>query len=117
MEEEKMESHQKGILKLKCFSPLRKLTFPLFEETLGAFSFFLFSFFLFFSLSIHFLFFFYAPFVEDLGVLMIFEEKNHFFKNFLFKCLDMEWHGYVCRYTSGGHIFRNGVMHANIAKP
>jgi hypothetical protein len=109
-----MESHQKGILKLKCFSPLRKLTSPLFEETLGAFSFFLsFSFFLF-----QYIFsFFYAPFVEDLGVLMIFEEKNHFFKNFLFKCLDMEWHGYVCRYTSGGHIFRNGVMHANIAKP
>jgi hypothetical protein len=109
-----MESHQKEILKLKCFSPLRKLTSPLFEETLGAFSFFLsFSFFSFNTFSL----FFYAPFVEDLGVLMILEEKNHFFKNFLFKCLDMEWHGYVCRYTSGGHIFRNGVMHANIAKP
>jgi hypothetical protein len=48
---------------------------------------------------------------------MIFEEKDHFFKNFLFKWLDMEWHDYDCGYTSGGHIFQNGVMHANIAKP
>jgi hypothetical protein len=29
----------------------------------------------------------------------------------------MEWHGHDCGYTSGGRIFRNGVMHANIAKP
>jgi hypothetical protein len=33
----KMESHQKGFFKLKCFSPLKTLTSPLFEETLGAF--------------------------------------------------------------------------------
>jgi hypothetical protein len=72
-----MESHQKGFLKLKCFSPLRILTSPLFQETLRAFLFlpllhvFLsFSFFLF--LSILFLFFFYAPSLEDLGVLLIF---------------------------------------------
>jgi hypothetical protein len=53
-------------LKLKYFSPLRILTSPLFEETLGAFLFLpLFPFFL----------FFYAPSLEDLGVLMIFEEK------------------------------------------
>jgi hypothetical protein len=32
-----MESHWKGFLKLKCFSPLKILTSPLFEETLGAF--------------------------------------------------------------------------------
>jgi hypothetical protein len=32
-----MESHQKGFLKLKCFSPPRLLTSPLFEETRGAF--------------------------------------------------------------------------------
>jgi hypothetical protein len=88
MEGEKMESRQKGFLKLKCFSPLRILSFPLFEETLGAFL-FLPLFFPFFSLfSILFLFF-HAPSLEDLGVLMIFEEKNHFFKNFLFKWLDM----------------------------
>jgi hypothetical protein len=32
-----MESHQKGFLKLKYFSPLKILTSPLFEETLRAF--------------------------------------------------------------------------------
>jgi hypothetical protein len=37
MVEEKIESHQKGFLKSKCSSPLKILTFPLFEETLGAF--------------------------------------------------------------------------------
>jgi hypothetical protein len=48
---------------------------------------------------------------------MIFEEKIYFFKNFLFKWFDMEWHGHDCRYTGGGHIFLNEVMHVNIAKP
>jgi hypothetical protein len=62
MEEEKMGSHRKGFLKLKCLSPLKMLTSPLFEETLGAF--------LFLPLSL-----FFAPSLEDLGVLMIFEEK------------------------------------------
>jgi hypothetical protein len=77
MEGEKMESHQKGFLKLKCFSHLKILTFPLFEETLGAFlfllflSFFLFSLFFLFSI----LFFLSASSLKDLGVLMIFEEK------------------------------------------
>jgi hypothetical protein len=52
-------------LKLKCFSPLRILSSPLFEETLGAFLF----------LPLFFIFF-YAPSLEDLGVLMIFEEKT-----------------------------------------
>jgi hypothetical protein len=32
-----MESHQNRLLKLKYFSPLKILTSPLFEETLGAF--------------------------------------------------------------------------------
>jgi hypothetical protein len=78
-----------------CFSPLRILTSPLFEETLGAF-FFLFSLFLFSLFSILFLlFFFYAPSLEDLRALMIFEEKNHFFKNFIFKWLDIDCHVHV----------------------
>jgi hypothetical protein len=73
-------------LNLKCFSPLRILTPPLFEETLGAFIFLPFFFFqIMFSL-----FSFYAPSLDDLGVLMIFEEKNHFFRNFIFK-----WNGMV----------------------
>jgi hypothetical protein len=49
-----MGSHQKGVLKLKCLSPLKMFTSPLFEETFGAF----------FALSL-----------EDLRVFMIFEEK------------------------------------------
>jgi hypothetical protein len=55
MEGEKMGSHRKGFLKLKCLSPLKMLTSPLFEETFGAT--------------------FFSPSLEDLGVLMIFEEK------------------------------------------
>jgi hypothetical protein len=50
-----MGSHQKGFLKMKCLSPLKLLTSPLFEETFGAL--------------------FFAPSLEDLGVSMIFEEK------------------------------------------
>jgi hypothetical protein len=62
IEGEKMGSHRNGFLKLKCLSPLKILTSPLFEETFGAFL-------LFFALSF-----------EDLGVLMIFEEKITFSK-------------------------------------
>jgi hypothetical protein len=53
-----MGSHQKGFLKLKCLSPLKMLTFPLFEETLGTF------------LSL-----FLLRLSRTWGVLMIFEEK------------------------------------------
>jgi hypothetical protein len=53
---------------LKCFPSLKILTSLLFEEILGAFL----------SLSL----FLHAPSLEDLGVLMILEEKIHFFKNF-----------------------------------
>jgi hypothetical protein len=51
-----MGSHRKGFLKLKCLSPLKMLTSPLFDETFGAS--------LFFTMSL-----------KDLGVLMIFAEK------------------------------------------
>jgi hypothetical protein len=62
MEGEKMKSHRKGFLNLKCLSPPKMLTSLLFEETFGAFLFLFFS-------------FFSAPSLEHLGVLMIFEEK------------------------------------------
>jgi hypothetical protein len=65
VEGEKMESHKKGFLKLKYFSPLKILTFPLFEETLRAF------FLSFFSPSL----FHFAPSLEYWGVLIILEEK------------------------------------------
>jgi hypothetical protein len=35
----------------------------------------------------------------------------------LFKWHGIEWHGHDYGYTSGGRIFRNWVMHANIVKP
>jgi hypothetical protein len=88
-----MEPHQKEYLKLKYFFPLRILTSPLFEETLEAFHFlplFL-CFLLFFSFFQHFFSLFsMLRLLRTLAILMIFEEKDHFFKNFLFKWLDME---------------------------
>jgi hypothetical protein len=67
---------KKKILKLNYFSPLRILSSLLFEETLGAFLFLplFFSFFNTFSL--------FFSMLCLLGVLMIFEEKTNFFKNF-----------------------------------
>jgi hypothetical protein len=108
------KSHQKEIFEVEVFFSSQNIDFSfIWRDSWSFFSlFFPFSlFFNTFSLSP----FFYAPSLEDLGVLMIFEEKNHFFKNFLFKWIDMEWHGHDCGYTGGGLIFRNGVMHANIA--
>jgi hypothetical protein len=106
MEGRKWNHIKKKILKLKCFSPLRILTSPLFEETLGAFLFL--PIFLFFQ----YIFSFFSK-LRLLGVLMIFEEKITSSKN----SFQMKWYGHNCGYTSGGHIFWNGVMHANIAKP
>jgi hypothetical protein len=103
----------KGFLKLKYFSPLRILTSPLFEESLRAFI----------SLPL----FFFALSHEDMGVLMIFEEKNHFFKNFFSNgfnilavdaysgggCMIVEM-GELWIYIGSGRIFCSGVMHADI---
>jgi hypothetical protein len=88
-----MESHRKGFLKLNCFCPLKILTSSLFKETLVTFL----------SLSL----FFYAPSLEDLGFLIIFEEEITSSKLF-FKWL---------QYTYGERIFQNGVMNVNMAKP
>jgi hypothetical protein len=94
---------KKKILKLNCFSPLGILTSLLFEETLGAF----------FLPLLFFLFLFSFSMLRLLGVLMIFEEENHFFKNFF----SNKWYCHNYGYTCGGRIFWNRVMHANIAKP
>jgi hypothetical protein len=58
-----MESHQKEDFELKCLSPLRILTSPLFEETLGAFLFLplLFFFLSFFNMFSLFFSFFLCP--------------------------------------------------------
>jgi hypothetical protein len=57
MEGEKMEPCQKEFLQLKYFSPLKILTSPFYFKRLLELS------------------FFHALSLEDLGVLMIFEEK------------------------------------------
>jgi hypothetical protein len=90
---EKIESHQKGFLKLKCFSPQKILTSPLFEETLLAFL----------SLPIFFL----LNLLSTWGFWWYLRRKL-----FLQKLL-LKW----LQYTGGGRIFWNGVMHANMAKP
>jgi hypothetical protein len=87
--------NQKRFLKLNCFSPLKILSSPLFEETLGAFIFLpLFFFSSFFSFFQYFFsLFFFAPSLEDLGVLMIFEEKITSSKTFFSNGLT--WNGMV----------------------
>jgi hypothetical protein len=67
-EGEKMRSHRNGFLKLKCLSPIKMLTSPLFEETFGAFSFFL-------SLLFNSISWGLSGFDDIWG-------ENHFFKNF-----------------------------------
>jgi hypothetical protein len=68
---EKMRSHRKWFLKLKCLSPLKILTSPLFEETFEAFL----SFFLSFSSFFSFVSWGLGGFDDIWG-------ENHFFKNF-----------------------------------
>jgi hypothetical protein len=76
-----MESHQKEDFEVEVFSPLRILTSPLFEETLGVFLFLhlLFSFFFFLNT---FSLFFYAP---SLGVFDDIYGEKSFLQKFLFK--------------------------------
>jgi hypothetical protein len=79
MEGEKMESYKK-VFEAEVFSCSQNIDFPFYlKRFLELFSLFFstFSSSSSFSLSL-----FYAPSLEDLGVLMILEEKNHFFKNF-----------------------------------
>jgi hypothetical protein len=69
----KMESLQNEFLKLKCFSPLKILTSPFIWRDYWSFSFFQFSFFLFFSCSISW----------GLGGFDDIWGENHVFKNFI----------------------------------
>jgi hypothetical protein len=73
-----MDSRKK-ILKLKCFSPLKISTYPFYLQRLlelvFSFLFFQYFFSLFFSMPCLF---------EDLGILIINEEKNTL-QNFLFR--------------------------------
>jgi hypothetical protein len=62
----KIESHQK----VEVFFSSQNIDFPFYLRRLLELFFFFYSFFF-----LSFSFFFYAPSLEDLGVLMIFEEK------------------------------------------
>jgi hypothetical protein len=87
-EGEKIESHQKEFLKLKCFSPLKILTSPFIWRDSWSF-------------------FFMLCLLRTWGFWWYLSRKS-LLQKLLFKCL---------QYTGGGHIFQNGVMHANMAKP
>jgi hypothetical protein len=63
------------------------------------------------SLSLSFL---YASCLEDLGVLMIFNREKSLLQKHHFKLNGMDW---LSVNIHGGHIFWNGVMQANMAKP
>jgi hypothetical protein len=81
---ERKWNHIKRIFEVELFFSSQNIDFPfLFVETLGAFFFFLFLFFFLFFL------FFYALSLEDMGVLMIFEEKITSSKT----SFQMAWHG------------------------
>jgi hypothetical protein len=71
MEGEEKESYKKEFV----FFSSQNIYFPFYLKRLLVLLFN--TFFLFFSLI-----FFYAPSLENLGVLMILEEKNYFFNNF-----------------------------------
>jgi hypothetical protein len=99
MEGEKMESHQKGFLKLKCFSPLRLLTSHFICQDSWSFS---------FSFS-----FFHAPSLEHLGGFDDIWGENHFFKNFLsnsFNILAVDAYSRMelCTPTWLNHDYRDG---------
>jgi hypothetical protein len=87
------------------FFLLSKYWLPLlFEETLGAF--------LFPSLS----FLYVLCLLRTQGFWWYLRRKS-LLQKLLFKWLDMEWHSRDYGYTGNGRIFRNGVMHSNMAKP
>jgi hypothetical protein len=95
MEWKKMESHQNGFLKLKCFSPLKKLSSPLFEETLGAF----------FP-------FFHAPPLEEWGVSWYLRRKslpqNFFLNGFNILAVDAYSRKEFCTPTWLNHDYGDG---------
>jgi hypothetical protein len=69
-----------------------------------------------------FFFFFFSSFLLcsvswGLGGFSWYLRRKSLLQKTLFKWHDMKWHGHDYGYTDGGRIFRNGVMHTNIAKP
>jgi hypothetical protein len=79
MDGDKMESYKKENFEVKVFFSSRIIDFLFYLKRLLELFLILFS------------SFFYAPSLEDLGVSMILEEKNHFFRNFFSD--EMVWTG------------------------
>jgi hypothetical protein len=110
MEGEKMESYKKGFRSWRVFL-LSKYWLPLlFEEILRAFLslFFQYFFFLFLSLSL-----FLCSVSWGLGSFDDIRGEKSLIQKLLFKWNGMDW---LSVNIGGGRIFRNGVMHANMAK-
>jgi hypothetical protein len=80
-----MESYKK-IFEVEVFFSSQNIDLPFYLKRLLELSLFFNTFSSSFSL-----FFFFAPSLEDLGFLMILEEKNHFFNNFFSN--EMVWTG------------------------
>jgi hypothetical protein len=105
------EITSKRIFEVEVFFSSQNIEFPIYLRRHLEF-FFFFTF-------LPFFLFFYAPSLEDLGGgggeggLMIFEEKITSSKT----SFQMACHGHDYGYSGGGRIFRNGVMHTNMAKP
>jgi hypothetical protein len=80
MEGEKMESYEKSF-EVEVFFSSQNIDLSFYLKRLLELSFFFFFFSILF-LPLFLSLFFYAPSLGDLGVLMILEEKNHFFNKF-----------------------------------
>jgi hypothetical protein len=103
-------NHIKRVFEVEVFYYSQNIDFPFYlKRFLELFSLFFSTFSPSLSLS-----FYMLHLLRTWEVLMILEVKNHFFKNFFFKWNGMEWLSVNIR---GRRIFRNGVMHANMAKP
>jgi hypothetical protein len=111
MKGEKMESYKKGFRSWSIFILLKYWLPLLFKEILGTFLSLFSILFLPISLSLSFL---YAPSLENLRFLMIFRGEKSLLQKLLFKWNGIDW---LSLNIGGGHIFQNGVMHANMAKP
>jgi hypothetical protein len=108
MEGEKMESYKKEFLKLKYFSPLKILTSPfIWRDSWSFLSFFQYFFFLSFS-------FFLCSVSWGLGGFDDIRGEKSLLQKLLFKWNGVDW---LSVDIDGGRIFRNGVMHVNMAKP
>jgi hypothetical protein len=94
----------KRIFEVEVFFPSQNIDFPFYLKRLLE---------LFFLLS---LFLYVLHLLRTQGFWWYLRRKS-LLQKLLFKWHDIEWHGQDYGYTGGGRIFRNGVIHGNMAKP